>query len=180
MSWRKAPAKAAHLDRHVVDVAEFVNLSDRGARHPGEFGVRPKEVLIAHARECDRLVLDGHTLLGLDGLMQTIRPAPARHRAAGELVDNYDLFVLDDVVDLALEEVLRLDGVEHEGRPLLTWVIQIGDLQDVLCSLIPVNHASLMSMPSTNVCWMRESKKSNFCLAMPANNWVKAPSDGQK
>jgi hypothetical protein len=36
--------------------------------------------------------------LGLDGLVQAVGPAPARHQAAGELVDDDDLAVLHDVV----------------------------------------------------------------------------------
>jgi hypothetical protein len=39
-------------------------------------------------------------LLGLHRLMQPLGPAPARHGAAGELVDDDDLAVADDVVDV--------------------------------------------------------------------------------
>ena len=47
-------------------------------------------------------------LLGLDGLVQALRVAAAVHEAAGELVDDEDLAVLDDVVHVALEHELRL------------------------------------------------------------------------
>ena len=49
-----------------------------------------------------------HALLRLDRLVQPVRPAPARHEPAGELVDDDDLAVLHDVVDVALEERVRL------------------------------------------------------------------------
>ena len=47
-----------------------------------------------------------HALLGLDRLVQTLAPAAALEDATGELVDDLHLAVLDDVVDVALEELL--------------------------------------------------------------------------
>ena len=46
-------------------------------------------------------------LLGFERLMQAFRIAPARHHAAGELVDDDDLVVADDVVLVALEQLVR-------------------------------------------------------------------------
>ena len=64
--------------------------------------------------------------------------APAAgHGAAGELVDDDDLAALDDVVDLALEELLGLDGVEQEGGPLLAGVVEVRHRQHVLRGLVP-------------------------------------------
>ena len=83
-----------------------------------------------------RLALDLHAFLGLDRLVQPVRPAPARHDAAGELVHDQHLAVLhqvvhvllvqrvrlqqlvDDVELLALERVLGLDlrGAARSGR----------------------------------------------------------------
>ena len=65
------------------------------------------------------LLADGDALLGLDRLVEALRPAPALHDAAGELVDDLHLAVLDDVVDVALVERLglqRLDQVVDELR----------------------------------------------------------------
>ena len=59
-----------------------------------------------------------HGFLGLERLVQPVRVAPAFHHAAGELVDDDDLVVLDDVVDVAAEELVRaqrLLGVVHEA-----------------------------------------------------------------
>ena len=47
--------------------------------------------------------------LGFERLMQAFRIAPALHHAAGELVDDDDLVVLDDVVAVALEHLVRLE-----------------------------------------------------------------------
>ena len=60
-------------------------------------------------------------LLGLERLVQTFGIAPALHHAAGELVDDDDLVVLDDVVAVALEQLVgaeRLLHVMHDGDVL--------------------------------------------------------------
>ena len=54
-----------------------------------------------------------HALLRLDRLVEALAPAAALHDAAGELVDDLDLALLDDVVDVALVERLRLQRL-HE------------------------------------------------------------------
>ena len=56
-------------------------------------------------------------LLGLNGLVQAVAVAAAEHEAAGELVDDDDLAVFDDVVNVALHDAVRADGlidVVHE------------------------------------------------------------------
>src|SRR5690348_10062595 len=49
-------------------------------------------------------------LLRLDGLVQALRPAPALHHAAGELVDDDHLVVLHDVVLVAVVERVGPDA----------------------------------------------------------------------
>ena len=60
-------------------------------------------------RERHVLRLYGDMLLGLKRLVQPFRQAPALHHAAGELVDDDHLAVFDDVVELALEQLVRLE-----------------------------------------------------------------------
>ena len=67
-------------------------------------------------------------LLGLDGLVEAVAPAPSRHGAAGELVDDHHLAVADDVV--AVEQVVdprpqRL--VDLVGLQGVLDVIDVGD-----------------------------------------------------
>ena len=50
------------------------------------------------------LVGDGDALLGLDGLMQALVVAAAEHQAAGELVHDDDLTVLDHIVHVPLHD----------------------------------------------------------------------------
>ena len=60
-------------------------------------------VLESDGREGLRGSLDGHILLGLDSLVETVAPAASLHDAAGLLVHNLDLSVDNDIVHVLLE-----------------------------------------------------------------------------
>ena len=86
---------------------------------PGQLVVQAEVVLEGDRGEGHALALDAQALLGLDGLVEALAPAPARHLPAGELVDDDDLAVLDDVVAVALVERVgpeRLLEVAGEAR----------------------------------------------------------------
>src|SRR5579862_4717438 len=95
-------------DAEVVDLDELLLLRLRGTGHAGELLVQAEVVLQRDRRHRQVLFLDGDVLLRLDRLVQALAPAAAFHDAAGELVDDLDLAVLDDVVDVVLVERLRL------------------------------------------------------------------------
>ena len=87
----------------IVDVHELVGLGHRRAGHAGKLLVHAEIVLEGDRGERLVLRLDRLVLLGFQRLMQPFRIAPARHHAAGELVDDDDLAVAHDVVLVALE-----------------------------------------------------------------------------
>ena len=63
-------------------------------------------------------------LLGFQRLVQALRVTPARHHAARELVDDDDLAAFDDVVAVALEQLVGLErGID---------VVDVGDVLDVV------------------------------------------------
>src|SRR5262249_27070196 len=108
------PARDRHVcrdldDVQAVDLDELLLLRLRRTGHPGELLVEAEVVLERDRRERDVLLLDLHALLRLDRLVQSLRPAAPFHDAHGELVDDLHLAVLDDVVDVALVEGLRLE-----------------------------------------------------------------------
>ena len=70
-----------------------VGLGRRRAGHAGELLVEAEVVLEGDRGERLVLGLDLDVLLGLERLVQAFRIAPARHHAAGELVDDDDLAV---------------------------------------------------------------------------------------
>ena len=86
-----------------VDALEFEGLGIRRPGHARELLVHAEIVLEGDRGKRLVFLLDRHAFLGLDGLMQTFRPAAAAHQTAGEFVDDDDFAILHDVV-LVLEE----------------------------------------------------------------------------
>src|SRR6266540_3470675 len=117
----------------VVDLDELLLLGLGRTGHAGELLVEAEVVLEGDRRERDVLLLDLHALLGLDRLMEALRPAASLHDPAGELVDDLHLAFLDHVVDVALVERLgleRLDQMVHELR--VAWVVKVLDPERAL------------------------------------------------
>ena len=94
-------------DLQTIDLLEFGRFGIRGPGHARELVVLPEVVLEGDRGERLVLVLDRHPFLRLDRLVQALRPAPARHRAPGELVDDDDLAVPHDVLDVAMKQRVR-------------------------------------------------------------------------
>ena len=69
-------------DVQLVDVVELVGLGLRRAGHAREFLVKAEIILDGDGRQRLGLAVDLHAFLGLDGLVQAVAPAAARHFAA--------------------------------------------------------------------------------------------------
>ena len=101
-------------DLEPVDLVELGLLRLGGAGHARQLLVHAEVVLDRDRGERLRLALHLHAFLGLDRLVQPLRPAPARHRAAGELVDDEDLAFLHDVVHVLLVQRVRAQQLVHD------------------------------------------------------------------
>jgi len=102
-----------------VDFGELLGLGRGGAGHAGQLFVEAEVVLEGHAGERDVLGLDLDALFRLDRLMQPVRQAPALHHPAGEFVDQDHLAVADDIVLVALEQLVGTQGLRDmvdDGR----------------------------------------------------------------
>ena len=104
-------ADAGHVGRDVddvelVDVRELGRFGHRRAGHAGQLRVQAEIVLEGDRGERLVLRLDVHVLLGLERLVQALGLAAALHHPAGEFVDDDDLVVLDDVIDVAGEQLV--------------------------------------------------------------------------
>ncbi len=124
-------------DLELVDIFEFGGFGLGGSGHAGELFVEAEVVLEGDSGEGLVLFADGDSFLGFDGLMEAVGPAATGHEAAGELVDDDDLAVLDDVLDVAFVEAVGLDGdfnvVLHVP---VFWVGDVTDAED-LFDLLP-------------------------------------------
>ena len=130
---------------------ELLGLGHRRAGHAGQLVVQAEVVLERDRGEGHALALDPHALLGLDRLVQTLGPAPAGHLAAGELVDDDDLAVLDDVVAVALVEGVGLERLLEVAGEARVGVVHVLDAEQL----------SIFSMPSSveeTACSLRSMK----------------------
>ena len=95
----------------LVDLVQLGRLGLGGAGHAGELVVEPEVVLQRDGGQRLVLGLDLDVLLGLDGLVHALVVAAADQHATGELVDDEHLAVADDVVLVAVEQLLGLQRV---------------------------------------------------------------------
>ncbi len=93
----------------LVYLFELARLGHGGTRHTGKLSVKPEIVLEGDGGKRLAFALDLDPLLGLNCLMQPLVVATPEHKAAGEFVDNYNLAVLDDVIDVAFHNAACLD-----------------------------------------------------------------------
>ena len=109
-----------HHRFQTIDLLELVGFGIGRSSHPGQLAVHTEEVLEGDRRQRLILVLDRHAFLGLDGLMQAIRPAPPGHQTSSELVNDHHLAVLHHILLVTQEQRVRA-----QRR------IQVVDQQDV-------------------------------------------------
>src|ERR1700694_521053 len=91
--------------KHVqsVDVAELALFGLGRAGHPRQLFVQAEIILKRDGRKRLVFALDLDAFFGLDGLMDAVGIAASVHEASGELVDDDDLAVFDDVLFVKTE-----------------------------------------------------------------------------
>ena len=102
------PVRRDGDDRQLVDLAELLVLGHGGTGHARELLVEAEVVLQRDGRERLVLLANEHMLFRLECLMKALGVAAALHDAARELVDDLHFPADDDVIDVAMEEELRL------------------------------------------------------------------------
>ena len=88
----------------LIDRAEFKGFSIGGTGHPRQFLIQTEIVLEGDRGQSLVLVLDLHALFGLNGLVQTIGPAPALHCTTSVLIDDDNFAIFNNVVNVAGEQ----------------------------------------------------------------------------
>ncbi len=128
-------------DLQPVDLEELLLLGHRRTGHARQLVVEPEVVLEGDRGQGHRLALDTQALLGLDRLVETLRPASTGHLATRELVDDDDLAVLDDVVAVDLvqgvcpKRLLEMTGQPGIGGDVVD-VRHVEELLDLLDALL--------------------------------------------
>ena len=119
-------------DLELVDLVQLLGLGHRRAGHPRQLVVETEVVLEGDRREGHALALDAQTLLRLDRLVEALAPAAAGHLATGELVDDDDLAVLDDVVAVALVERVGTERLFEVAGEAGVGVVHVLDAEEAL------------------------------------------------
>ena len=115
-----------------VDLFKLLRLGVGGAGHACQFVVHAEIILEGDGGQGLVFILDAHPFLGLQGLVQAVGIAPARHEAAGEFVHDDDLAFLDDVFLIPLEELVGFQGLVQVMQDLdVARVIEVLDVQEL-------------------------------------------------
>ncbi len=122
-----------HEHVEVVDLREFRGLGLRRTGHTRKLAVEPEVVLKGDGGEGLVLVLDLDVLFGLDGLVESVAPAPAGHEPARELVHDHHLAVLDHIVHVEVEQGMGLQGLVHMVHQIhVRGIVQIARAEHLL------------------------------------------------
>ena len=100
---------------------------------PAKLAVETEVVLERDRGE--RLILAAHVeaFFGFDRLMDTLGIAAAVHQSAGELIDDDDFAILDDVLLILVEQMPRLERRVELMRQLeVALIVEVGDAENLL------------------------------------------------
>ena len=100
------PIGRDHVHVEFINVVKLCRFRFGCAGHSRQFLIKPEIILYRDRRQSLSLAIDLDAFLCFHGLMQTIAPSSPRHFAPGELIDNYDFVILDDVLDVFLEQAV--------------------------------------------------------------------------
>ena len=115
---RHRPIRRDHVHVQFVNVVEFGRFRFGRASHAGQFLIEPEIILDRDRGQRLRFAVDLDAFFRFNGLMQSIAPASPGHLAAGELIDNYHLVFLDDVLDVLLEQAIGAEQIRNVVDPL--------------------------------------------------------------
>ena len=97
-----------HHHIQIVNLFKFSSFSISGTRHARQFVVHSKIILECHRRQCLVFIFNPYSLFGFQGLVQPLAIPTPRHQPAGELVDDNNFAIFDDIIDIPLEKSMCL------------------------------------------------------------------------
>ena len=86
-----SPVGGHNRDLQLVGLLEFHLLCLGGTGHSGQAGIQQEEVLIGDGGKGLRFRLNRQALLGFNGLVLTITPAPAGHHSTCKFINDHRL-----------------------------------------------------------------------------------------
>ena len=114
-----------HQHFQPINLLELEGFRVGSAGHPGQFLIQTEIVLEGNRGQGLVFSLNRHSLLGFNGLMQPIRPAPSRHGAPGELIHDDNFVFANDVFHIAVKQSMRPQtGVQMMKHAQIGGVVQ--------------------------------------------------------
>ena len=110
-------------DIEIVDRPEFLFFGQGRTGHAGKLFVHAEIILEGDRRQGLVLLFDLDAFLGFDRLVQTVAVATSEHQAAGEIVDDDDLAVLDHIFLVAMHRAMRLQGIVDVVVELVVFLV---------------------------------------------------------
>ena len=124
----RGPVWRDHHGFKAIDFLELVSLGVSRSGHARQLAVHAEIVLEGDRRKRLVFALDRHAFLGLDRLMQAVRPATPRHQTACEFVDDHDFRTIGAV----LHHVVLVTVVEVIGAQRGVYVVHQRDVGRVV------------------------------------------------
>ena len=122
-----------HDNVHLVDISELLLLRLSRTGHAGLLSEFIEEVLEGDGSQRAALSLNLHMLLRLDGLVQSVRIAAARHNTSRKLVDNENFVVLYHIVLVAEHQIVGPQSHDHVVLDLqVLRICQVLDIEILL------------------------------------------------
>jgi len=108
-----------------IDLLELEGFSIGGTGHARQFLIQAEIVLKRDRGQRLILGLNWHSFLGFDGLMETVRPAPARHGSTGKLIDDDHLVTAHDVFHILVKQgMCSQASVQMMKNPKIGSIVQ--------------------------------------------------------
>ncbi len=101
-------------DLEVIDFMKFLSFGISSTGHSGYFLEEFEEVLVGDGGDSNGFLLDGDTFFSLDRLVEAFCKALARRETSGVFIDENDFLVDDEVLAIAMIEVLSPQCRNHE------------------------------------------------------------------
>ena len=122
-------------NRQVINLLELLLLSLSRTGHASQLIVHTEVVLEGDGSQGLAFAFNLYALLSLDSLMQTFGEAAAKHQTAGELIDDDNLTILNNIIAVTMHQSLRLQSAHNLVGIVnaMLIIIQVADAQHLLC-----------------------------------------------
>ena len=117
----------------LIDFVKFVSLGSGSTGHTGKFLIKTEVVLECDGSESLAFVLYLYALFCLECLMETFVISTTLHNTAGELVNDFNLTVFNNIVNISGHNAVSLDSlVDMMAESCIIYIHKVFYLKELL------------------------------------------------